>query len=336
MTLQEVYDKYVKGNTNLKEVEIVSRNEMLDMVSISIKTDKFFGIDIIERGKEVAISDKSSYYDLDNAQFEVIHDPYEKDFGFDEDTGPIIATIQFDILKITLPQRELLLSDYQEALEIAKTRNKELEKRSQNAESEVRATKYFYEHAEQTWFHDKTAGAEMTKYIYELHFCGRTGDEIQECIINSLMYALLNYDDEEVEELRKMMIDIKRKDELADYITELLDDESPSEDTIRSIYDLSDDEYLPENNEITKDYLDEVRDLFVVKASIKDIDSHCMKFNSYSQALEKMNHYRQIGDWPQLAIHEVKIVGDGTSERTLVNLNSFMFNYVYDVNKKEE
>lgn len=336
MTLQEVYDKYVKGNPYLKEVEIVSRNEMLDMVSISIKTDKFFGIDIIERGKEVTISDKSSYYDLDNAQFEVIHDPYIKDNGFDEDSGPILSTIQFDILKITLPQRELLLSDYQEALEIVKTKNKELERRSQDAESEVRATKYFYEHANETWFHNKTVGAEMTKYIYELHFCGRTGNEIQECIIDSLMYALLNYDDEEVEDLRKMMIDIKRKDELADYITELLDDESPSEDTIRSIYDLSDDEYLPENDEITKDYLDEVRDLFIVKASDKDIDSNCMKFNSYSQALEKMNYYIGHNSWPQMAIFEVKVNGDGTSERTLINLNSFMYDFVYAINKKEE
>ncbi len=343
MTLQQVYDKYVKGNSALKEVELIFYDEALEIASIKSKTEDFFGIDTLKRGQEVIIEDKSSYYDLDNASFEVIHDPYEKDYGYDEDSGPIIATIQYDILKITLPQRELLLSDYQKALEIAKTRNKELseqlrekDRKAYEVESEARATRYFYEHPEQRQFHDTKIGADMSKYIYEVHYCGSSDDEIQKSIVDGLMYCLLNYEPDEVDELRRMIIDANRKDELADYIANLLDEESPTEEEIRNIYDLEGDEYLPTSIEMAKDYLDEVRDLFVVKATVKDTDMKCKKFRSYSQALEKMNYYRKIGDWPQIAIHEVKMVGDGTSERTLINLDSFMFDYVYAVNKKEE
>lgn len=340
MTLQEIYDKYVKGNSYLKEVEVVLRDEALETISVSTKTAEFFGIKIGEVGQEAVVADKNSYYDLDNAQFEVIHDPYEKDFGYDEDTGPIIATIQFDILKITLPERPLLLSDYQRALEIMKTRNQDLNKQLQemdsqvyNIESIVRATKYFYEHANQSQFYDTKIGADMTKYVYEVHWCGKSGDEIQETIVGGLMYCLLNYESDEVDELRRIMIDTNRKDELVEYIANLLDDDSPTEEEIRNIYDLEEDECLPTNTEIAKDYLDDVRDLFVVKATINDTDKECQKFKSYSQALEKMNYYRKNDGWPQLAIHEVKVTGDGTSERTLIKLDSFMFDFVYKINE---
>lgn len=343
MTLQQVYDKYVKGNHNLKEVELIFYDEALEIASIKSKSEEFFGIKTSERGQEVIIEDKSSYYDLDNASFEIVHDPYEKDYGYDEDSGPIIATIQYDILKITLPQRELLLSDYQKALEIAKTRNKELseqlrekDRKAFEVESEARATRYFYEHPEQRQFHDLKVGEDMTKYIYEVHLCGKSDDEIQESIVDDLIYCLLHYEPDEIDELRRMMIDVNRKDELMDYIANLLDEDSPGETTIRNIYGLEEDEYVPTSTEIAKDYLDEVRDLFVVKATIKDTDMKCLKFRSYSQALEKMKYYREKEWWPQIAIHEVKMAGDGTSERTLINLDSFMFDYMYAINKKEE
>lgn len=343
MTLQQVYNTYVKGNCNLKEVELIFYDEELEIASIKSNSEKFFGIDSSERGKDVIVSDKKSYYDLDNASFEVVHDPYEKDYGFDEDTGPIIATIQYDILKITLPQRVLLLSDYQKALEIAKTKNKELmeqlrekDRKAFEVESEARATRYFYEHPEQRQFHDTKVGADMTKYIYEVHLCGKSDDEIQESVVDDLIYCLLHYEPDEIDELRRMMMDANRKDELEEYITNILDENSPGETEIRNIYGLEEDEYVPTSEEIAKDYLDGIRDLFVVKATIKDTDMKCLKFSSYSQALEKMKYYREKEWWPQIAIHEVKMVGDGTSDRTLINLDSFMFDYVYAVNKKEE
>lgn len=343
MTLQQVYDKYVKGNSALKEVELIFYDEALEIASIKSKTEDFFGIDILKRGQEVIIEDKSSYYDLDNASFEVVHDPYEKDYGYDEDSGPIIATIPNDILKITLPQRVLLLSDYQKALEIAKTRNKELceqlrekDRKAYEVESEARATRYFYEHPEQRQFHDLKVGAEMTKYVYEVHLCGRTDDEIQEAIVDDLMYCLLHYEPDEREELRQMIIDANRKDELLEYIANLLEEDSPGEIEIRKIYGLDEDDYLPTNTEIAKDYLDEIRDLFVVKATIQDGDMRCQKFRSYFEALTKVHYYRNKDWWPQIAIREVKMVGDGTSEIALVYLDSFMFDYVYAGNEKEE
>lgn len=344
MTLQQVYDKYVKGNHDLKEVELIFYDEALEVASIKSKTEEFFGLKASDRrGQEVIISDKSSYYDLDNASFEVIHDPYEKDFGYDEDSGPIISTIQYDILKITLPQRELLLSDYQKALEIAKTRNKELseriremDKKAYDVVSEATATRYFYEHPEQRQFHDLKVGAEMTKYVYEVHLCGRTDDEIQEIIVDDLMYCLLHYESDEREELRQMIIDANRKDELLEYITNLLDENSPGEIEIRKIYGLDEDEYLPTNTEIAKDYLDEIRDLFVVKATVQDGDMRCQRYMSYFEALTKAHSYRKKEWWPQIAIREVKIVGDGTSAIALAYLDSFMFDYVYAGNKKEE
>lgn len=339
MTLQKVYDKYVKGNHNLKEVELIFYDESLEIASIKSKTEDFFGIDILERGKDVIINDKKSYYDLDNASFEVIHDPYEKDDGYDE-TGPIISIIQCDVLKITLPQRVMLLSDYQKALEIAKTKNKELieqlremEIKSYDVGSKVRATRYFYEHPEQKQFYDKEAGANMTKYIYEVHCCGRLNDEIQESIVSGLMYCLLNHEPDEVDELRKLMIDANRKDELKKYMATLLDEDCPTDEEIRNIYLLEDDESLPTITEIIENYLDEIRDLFVVKATIKDTDKECQQFKSYSQALEKMKYYREKEWWPQIALHEVKISGDGASERTLINLDSFMFDFVYKINE---
>lgn len=342
MTLQEVYDKYVKGNINLKEVEVIFYDEALEIASIKSRSEDFFGIKLSERGQDVIISDKNSYYDLDNANFEVIHDPYEKDHGYDE-SGPIISVIQCDVLKITLPQRVLLLSDYQKALEIAKTRNKELSEqlreidmKAYEVESVVRATKYFYEHPEQKQFYDTKVGADMTKYIYEVHCCGRSDGIIQENIVSGLMHCLLNHKPEEVDELRRMIIDANRKDELKKYMANLLEEDFPTDEEIRDIYLLEGDESLPTTMEIIEDYLDDVRDLFVVKATIKDTDITCQKFKSYSQALEKMKYYREKEWWPQIAIHEVKMVGDGTSERTLIDLDSFMFDFVYAVNKKEE
>lgn len=343
MTLQQVYDKYVKGNRDLKAVELIFYDEALEITSIKSKTEDFFGIEASERGQSAVISDKKSYYDLDNASFVVIHDPYEKNYGFDEDSGPIIAVIQYDILKIRLPQRELLLSDYQKALEIAKTKNEELIERLREkdrvafeVEIEATATRYFYERPEQRQFHDTKVGADMVKYVYEVHLCGRSDDEIQRTIADNLVYCLLHCEPDAMDDLRGMMIDINRKDELLSYITNILDEDSPSEAEIRSVYGLEEDEYVPTSEEIAENYLDEIRDLFVVRATIKDTDVKCLKFRSYSQALEKMKYYREQEGWPQIAIHEVKIVGDGTSERTLINLDSFMFDYVYALNKKEE